>query len=159
MSDLIIRLVLIVAFLGGAVYGIHKYNTYQQDIGYQRAVSEYKEKENEAIVNARKTEGDLRKQLADALASAGRRNARVDTAVASAQSANDGLRDTLQHLRDSVPSATAASLANSVVTLAAVFGDCSAKYQRMAEVGDRHASDAQTLRDGWPDYAKIGTAK
>jgi len=154
VSEFAIRSILLAVLVAGGIWGVHLYNQYQQQIGYDRAVAEYKEKENEAIANARKTEAGLRKQLADAISAAARRNQRVDTAVAAASSATDSLRDTLNTYRDSVPSATAAALVKSVNALTTVLGDCGAKYQGVAEKADRHAADAKMIHDSWPSYEK-----
>ena len=45
-------------------------------------------------------------------------------------------------IRNGVPGATAASLAQSVTTLSAIFGECSARYTDLAGKADRHANDA-----------------
>ena len=150
---------LIIVLLGGAVFGVHTYNAHQQDIGYQRGVSEYQAKLIEAQESARKTEANFNQKIKEANDAANRRNKQIDAAHAAAQSAADSLRDTLANLRDSVPGATAATLAESVRVLANVLGTCSQRYTDVAGVSDRCISEAKRCVEGWPSYDKITPPK
>lgn len=134
----------------GVIWCIHLYNDHQQTIGYQRAVAEYTAKLEQAKADAKAQEDIFRKQLEDANNAAAKREQTIRTSADAARAASASLSDALNNLRNSVPGATAASLANSVATLATVLGNCSERYRDVAEKADRHASDAQRILDSWP---------
>lgn len=147
---LAIEISVFTALAAAGVWGCHSFLAHEQDIGYQRAVAEYTAKLEAQKDAAHKTEIDLRKQLEDAQNAAIQRNQALAAASAAATASSNSLRDSLGHIRDGVPGATAASLAQSVVALTTILGDCAARYTDMAGKADRHASDAKLLFDSWP---------
>ncbi|BEP54554.1 hypothetical protein GmRootV118_17980 [Variovorax sp. V118] len=52
--------------------------------------------------------------------------------------------------RDRVPSAAATAQAQPADPLADVLGQCTAEVQELAGAADAHASDVETLTEGWP---------
>ena len=152
---LIAKVALVVLLLGGAAFGVHTYNTHQQDIGYAKAVSEYSQKLIAAQESAQRETAALNQKLQEANNAANRRNKQIDAAHAAAQSASDGLRSAVDSLGNSVPGATAAALANAVTSTSSLLVTCSERYSGVAEKGSRHASDVETLLNSWPDYAKM----
>lgn len=77
------------------------------------------------------------------------REVRIRADAASARAAADSLRDTLDAVeRASQNSGDAAR--ESVAALSSVFADCSRRYQELAEIADRHASDSLKLQQSWP---------
>lgn len=78
-----------------------------------------------------------------------RRLAALRADATRARDAVDGLRDAtsavLKHADTSLQACTV-----SAAALGAVFGQCSAAYQGLAEAADGHASDAMMLDQAWP---------
>ena len=149
----IIKAAIIAAAISAVLLGVHRFMAAEQQEGYDRAVAEYTARQVIAEQSARKVEQELRKQLEDARNAATERENTIRASAAAAGAASASLRDTLASIRNGVPGATAASLANSVVALATVFEQCQGRYRGMAEIADRHASDVKTLIDAWPSAA------
>ena len=147
---LFIEIGVLIAIVLAVLVGIHKFLDYEQGIGYDKAVNEYTAAALKAEEAARLTEVNLRKQLEDATNAATQREQTIRAANAAAAASANGLRDALGHIRDGVPGATAASLAQSTIALATLFDQCATRYTDVAEKADRHASDAKRLIDSWP---------
>jgi len=151
---LLAKVIAVVALLSAIVFGVHLYNTHFEDIGYQKAVSEYSAKLIAAQESAQKETAALNQKIQEANNAANRRNKQIDAAHAAAQSANDSLQHTLDTYRDSVSGATAATLAGAVRTLTDVFGECSSSITGLAKTADRWESDSRRCVESWP---KVGT--
>jgi hypothetical protein len=103
----------------------------------------------EANADARKLEQQRQRRAADAQALSTTREARIVSDAAAARVAAGGLRGDLDALqRASAQSLDAAT--KSVAALSSVFADCSRRYQELAEIADKHASDTLTLEQAWP---------
>lgn len=152
---LLLKVLAVIVMAGGLAYGVHKYNDSLREDGRSEIRAEYAKLLEKAHEDSRKAQEQFNQKIQEANNAANRRNKQIDAAHANAAAASDSLRDSLSHLRDSVPGATASALAGTITTLSTVLGDCGAKYQGMAVIGDRHSSDVQTLRDSWPTYDKI----
>ena len=147
---LFIEIGLLIAVLLGAAVGVHKFLDYEQGIGYDRAVAEYTAKLVAAQEKAISDTAILNKQLEDANNAAQKREQVIQNSANAASVANGKLRDTLDHYRDSVSGATAASLGGAVTALAALLSECSTRYGSLAEKADRHSSDFQRCVEAWP---------
>lgn len=71
-------------------------------------------------------------------------------AAAAAATESDGLRGDLDAMRLQLDGASRDAAVERANAVAAVLADCSRKYQEMASVAERHASDVKTLIDAWP---------
>lgn len=71
-------------------------------------------------------------------------------AAASAAAESGGLRDELTASRLQYDKLSRDAVIERANAVSAVLADCSRRYQGMAEVADRHASDVKTLIDSWP---------
>ena len=140
-------LVLVLAAIG---FGFHLFLEYERGIGYDRAKAEYTAKELVATQAARATEQRLSKQLEDAQNAAIAREQTLTAAAAASASAAGSLRNTVATLRNSLPGATVETARQAATAFATVFTDCTDRYRGMAEIADRHASDAKTLSEAWP---------
>lgn len=147
---LLIEAIAIGAIILGIGYGIHKFLSYEQNLGYQKAVAEYTAKELEATKAAREKETALTKQLQEAQNAAQIREQAIKSMSAAVNAASVSLRDTLNNISRGVPTATIAALRQSTTALSAVLVECQDNYRGMAEKADRHASDVKTLSDAWP---------
>lgn len=147
---LLIECLAYLTLIGAIAVGIHKFLSYEQDIGYQRAVVKCNQKLAEAKDAARATEKRLNKQLEDAQNAATIREQALSTAAATSAAAVGSLRNTIDNFKRDLPNATAEASRKAAVAFATVFSDCAGKYQDMAAIADRHASDVKTLMDAWP---------
>lgn len=148
-----IEIGVLVAAILALLVGVHKFLDYEQQIGYDRRVAEDNVALGFANKAARDKEALWRKQLEDANERFDEREKANQTAITAANAALGRLRNTTQGISSGVPGATAASLANSVVALSTVSGECAAKYIEMAGVAGRHANDIQRILDSWPKAA------
>lgn len=130
--------------------GIRWLDKARQEIGYQRAVAEYRAKLNEATNAARIQERDFNEKLQTATAAAADRETKLRAVSAAAATAGDRLRDALNTIRSRVPNDSAAAVRDTAGALADVFGECATEYRTLAEKADRHASDTMTFRAAWP---------
>lgn len=147
---LVIEIIIIGALAGGVIYGVHEFLEHERDIGRKEVQAQWdkqiaKDKETAATETAR-----LAKLAEDAEKNGATREQTIRTLAAAAGSANLGLHDTLAAIRSGVSGATVDSLGKSVATLSTILADCSGRYQGMAEIADRHASDVKTLSDAFP---------
>ena len=100
---------------------------------------------------ARLREQDWTTQRNQALEDANSRDQIIRTLAAGSAGASLGLRDTLGAISRGVPDASVEALRHSTTTLAAVLQNCQSEYRELAEKADRHASDALTLEQAWPE--------
>ena len=105
----------------------------------------------EAEAANRAKEQQIHADYASAIAKGIERENSLRDAFNAARSSSDGLRGTVATLRGQLSDASAASARLAADTALAVFGECSSRYGAVAEAADRHASDAATCRDAWPE--------
>lgn len=92
----------------------------------------------------------MNKQVEEARNEAIQREAKIRRAAAGASNAVDSLRGDLAAIRRRIPELTDEAVRQYATTLGDVFRECAKEYREMAEIADRHASDAKTLSDAWP---------
>lgn len=138
------------ALIAAIAIGIHRFLSYEQDIGYQKAVAEYNQKLIAAQDAARATEFRLNKQLEDAQNAATKREQALSDAATASAAASGSLRNTVRNLSGLLPNATADAARKTAIAISGVFLDCQDKYRDMAKIADGHASDVRTLKDAWP---------
>jgi len=92
---------------------------------------------------------ELEQQKQEALIESSKIAKKNAVAAARARADADRLR---KHIatKDSVSTATVASLRSYTATLAAVFGECVGEVDRLAVAADGHALDSGTLYRAWP---------
>ena len=71
-------------------------------------------------------------------------------AAAAAASELDGLRDDLAAMRLQLDGASRDAAIERANSIGAVLAQCGRKYQEMAAIAERHASDVKTLVAAWP---------
>lgn len=117
--------------------------------GAQGVRNEWNEAKLAANREARSLEERRLSRVAESVAMADAREARIRGDALNARRVADGLRGDLDAARVFASrSADAANLA--VATLGNVFESCVREYQRVAQDADGHASDALTLEQAWP---------
>jgi len=147
---LMIEIAVFGALAAGVVYEGHVFLVHEQQIGYDKAVAEFTQKENEALKAAAEKTAALQKQLDEANQHAQIREQTIKSLAAAANTASGGLHDTIAAIGRSVPSASIDALRVAVTTFGTVLNDCQNTYRAMAEIADRHASDVKTLTEAWP---------
>lgn len=147
---LLLEIALIGALAAGVIYEVHQFLEHERDIGRAEVQARWDAQTTKDKEAARLETARLAKQSEDAEKNGATREQTIRTLAAAAGSANLSLRDTLAAIRSGVPSATVDSLGKSVAALSTVLADCSGRYQGMAEIADRHASDVKTLSEAWP---------
>lgn len=151
MSHLTLRIAAVLAGAAlafGAGWKVNGWRMGEQIAEMQREQIAAVSSQNEVY---RLKERAMNKKVEDARNEAIQREARIRSAAAGARNAADSLRDELADLRRRIPSLTGEALRERADTLAELFGACTAEYREMAEAADRHASDAKTLSDAWPE--------
>ena len=147
---LLIEFLVIGALIAGIAVGIHKFLSYEQQIGWDRREA-IAVKDALLAKDAADKEAARLQQVVTTAVKQGEDRAKLLQASADAAAAtNRGLRNTLDNIKSSLPATTLEACRNTAVTLAAVFGDCTARYGSLAEKADRHASDVRTLTEAWP---------
>lgn len=140
--------------------GIHFYNKHQQGIGYSKAVAEYNVKKIQAIEAAQQKTNEWREKYE----SAENERSKLEHEINRLFTVNSGtvadigrLRVTINNLRRGMPTATAETCAVTDETISELFGDCTARIERIARLygevaskADRHAADAEALSNAWP---------
>lgn len=144
------RAIAIATLIAAIVFGVHWYNSRQQDIGYQRAVAEYNVKLADAQNAAMFTERELTKKLNEA------QNARIESEKRAATLKRDAyaesgrLRDTIADLRNRLSDSTAETIRAYADAGLRLLGACQAEYLRVAEAARGHQADAMMFEEAWP---------
>ena len=146
----LIEAVAIGALILGIAFGIHHFLSYEQQIGYDKAVAEYTAKELEATKAARAREQALAAQLSEAQNAAAIREQTIKTLASAAAVSSGGLRDTIAGINARVPNDSVLALGNAVRTLGQVFTECEGRRRQVAEDAERLNSEKRTLVESWP---------
>ena len=147
---LLIEILLIGSIVTGAIFGIHSFLMHEQQIGYDRAAGEYKDKLIEAQKQAEIQTKEFNRRIQEANDAATKREKVLQASADATAAANRGLLNTIGNFRDSVSGASTDALSRSVNTLLSVFGECTTRYTEVARSLDRANSDKQTLIQAWP---------
>ena len=139
-----------ILLLIGAIALYHSFKIRQQDIGYQRAVAEYREKEISAERAARVVEDTWRKKEGEALNVAKISEQKIIKLSADIAVVNKRLRDQVADNERSMSAAPRDSLNKYATTLGAVLGECTDRYRQMGENAAREQSEKMMLADAWP---------
>lgn len=139
--------VLVAVLSAGSAWSINGWRLEKQIAQIERDQAIAAESASET---ARLKERALNKKVEDARNEATKRETKLRADAGRARSESDGLRGDLAELRRQLPELTADACRVRADTLAELFGSCSEEYRSVAEKAQRHASDVQTLMDGWP---------
>jgi hypothetical protein len=141
--------------LGGAiaaalVAGMWQLDKSRQSVGYDRAVSEYTTQALKADQAARQREQALQAQVTKAQDEAKKRETKLSADAATARLINDGLRDDVAAIRNSLPGLARDAVNRYADAASVVFAECADRYSELAAKADAIASERQTLIDAWP---------
>ena len=150
ISPTLIKALLIAAVIVAAVLAWNWFISYEQNIGYQKAVAEYNVKLLAAKEAADQREQELSAQVQEAQANGLKREETIRTLAAAVGKSSDSLRNTTNAIRLGLPHATVEAARTAADAFATVFTDCQGRYADVAAKADGHASDVRTLEEAWP---------
>ena len=150
-SILVYLLASTLAVLMGVVWiGYTPWQAHQQSIGYGKAQEAYLALARKAYQEARNREADWQAQLTKANQDANQRQTKLAADAAAARTVADSLRHDLNATRASLPTLTREAVDRYADAASVVFAGCVEEYTGLAQKADGHASDQQTLDQGWP---------
>ena len=136
-----------VALIG---FAVHRLDMSRQEIGYQRAVSEYNVKLLAAQADARAQEAAWQaKQKHEQEKTNDQLRAR-DAAYAALSRTTDSLRNAAANYGNGLATDTIAACRARAATIADVFGECTVALRDMAKAADGQYIDALSCRNQWP---------
>ena len=136
-----------VALIG---FAVHRLDMSRQEIGYQRAVSEYNVKLLAAQADARAQEAAWQaKQKHEQEKTNDQLRAR-DAAYAALSRTTDSLRNAAANYGNGLATDTIAACRARAATLVDLFGQCSEALRDMAKAADGQFIDAISCRNQWP---------
>ena len=154
---LLLKIGIAIAMAGGLAFGVHTYNIHQQDIGYQRAVSEYQVKLIAAQESARKTEANWKRQQEVSNVNATKRQQVLAANLATANLINSGLRGEADDLRQRLSDPAVGATSDGIAAIKTVLGECTREIEsyagkdtELAASCDRHVNDLQRYHEQWP---------
>lgn len=147
----LIKLLAAALAAAGIGYGIHMHNQSQQQIGYDRAVGEYRATKSVADQAALVKERKMQKQKDEAIDAATERETKIRADYAAAHAAAIGLQRSVADLRGQLATASVEACRTTADAALAVFGECEDQYRAVATAAAGHASDVKTLSDAWPE--------
>ncbi|MBP9608161.1 MAG: hypothetical protein KBE25_02255 [Laribacter sp.] len=103
------------------------------------------------INEARAAEAAMHEKIRKVQADAAEREKRIADDAAAAGRAADGLRSEIASLRRGLSAAGTEANRRTADASIDVFQQCVDQYRAVAQAADRHASDAVTLDQAWPD--------
>ena len=153
MNPIVIKALAVLAFLASVFVGGRMTGREQVQDKWDAAKAIQMQAALAAESAARAKEQSLMNKLAEAQNAATERETKLRADYDAARRAALGLRNTVASLRGGLPSASSDACRITADTALAVFGECSAEYQRVAEIADRHASYQETIEESWPRYS------
>ena len=145
-----IKALIIAAIVAASVIAYNAFTKHHQEIGYQRAVAEFREQENKDLKAAMAETIRLNGKIQEAEDAAKLREAERNTLNARIDSLNGQLRDTKSSINRLVSSASADALRKATATFNELFAECRDAYAEMGRAAEGHSSDVRTLTDAWP---------
>ncbi|MBP6708413.1 MAG: hypothetical protein KA223_04590 [Candidatus Accumulibacter sp.] len=139
-------LALVAALIAGYTALIH----HERGIGYDRCVSEAKEKENAELQAARAETMRLFALYDKALQEGAEREQEFTRQRERADLAADRLRGDLADYRRRLSGLTVEACRAYADTGLRLLGECQDRYRAMAERATGHFNDWKTLDEGWP---------
>lgn len=137
------------------IIGAHAFLSHERQIGYDAAMLEVSKRDALAKELNDLRASELIKQRDRAIAERDEREKTIRNLATASGNASLSLRDTVNAIRASVPSASIEALRKSTDTLGTVFNECQARYRELAEKADRHANDVQALNEAFPQSEEV----
>lgn len=145
-----LKVVGVAVLLAALGFGVNRLDHSRQEIGYQRAVAEYKAKEAEDLKVAMAETKRLNAKVQEAQNEAEKREAANLDLVKRVNVLAGRLRHADENLNALVSRATREALAKATTAYAALFAECRDEYAEMGAAAAGHQSDVATLITAWP---------
>lgn len=133
------------ALIAALFMAVNWYNGHQQDIGYAKAKGEYDADLVVKLAEAHAKGKANAEQKDKAISEGVEREKNLRRIISERDAVANGLRVTVNNLRERLSGQTVEACRVTSLTLAAVFEECVGRYSAMAEIADRHASDVRLL--------------
>jgi hypothetical protein len=150
MLGMNLKLILIVGATVAAGVAGWTTNGWRLNAQIDRMVSEHSQALAKANADALAKYTAMERKKQEALNEANRIAQRNADAAATARADAGRLRDKLNTSTYGLSTASVSSLRSYSATLGAVFGECVAEIEGLAQKADGHALDARTLIGAWP---------
>lgn len=141
---------LIALFCAAALVGVKFWESRLIDEGRSLERADNNQKFIAAQKESAEKTAAWQKEKDNALIAANQRAMDNEAAAKRARAQSDSLRNDLTAIRAKLPGLTRDAVNKYADAASAVFGECSRRYQELAETADRIASERQTLIDAWP---------
>ena len=143
-----------VLIIAGAVmlisYGVHLLDASRQKIGYNQAMAEVTQKENESLKFALAEITRLNDQVTKAQNAAQERELEAQKYRDRIVVLDGKLRNAQRSIDLSLANATADALRSATLAFNSLFAECRGKYEEMGRAAAGHSSDVITLEQAWP---------
>ena len=142
--------IIVAAVLAAVGYGVHLLDSSRQQIGYNRAMSEVTQKENESLKFALAEIIRLNNQVTEAQNAARERELEAQKYRDRIVVLDNKLRNTKHTIDLSLANATTDALRSATSAFNSLFAECRGKYEEMGRAAAGHSSDVITLEQAWP---------
>ena len=142
--------IIVAAVLAAVGYGVHLLDSSRQQIGYNRAMSEVTQKENESLKFALAEIIRLNNQVTEAQNAARERELEAQKYRDRIVVLDNKLRNTKHTIDLSLANATTDALRSATSAFNSLFAECRGKYEEMGRAAHGHSSDVITLEQAWP---------
>lgn len=132
------------------VVGLWAFDHQYQKSRYLQLKNDYQQLAMNAEIQANETESKWRKTIEDSQHAFAEREKRLQADFINSSAANNGLRNTIESIKRSLPTNTSEANRAYADTANELLSECATEYRSMAESADRHANEAATLSEGWP---------
>ena len=150
MLGINLKLILIAAVTVVAGMAGWTMNGWRLNAQIDRMVSEHSQALARANAEALAKYTAMERKKQEAIDEANRIAQRNARAAADARADANRLRDSLRTSTYGLSTASIPSLRNHTATLNAIFGECVAEIEGLAQAADGHALDSRTLMGAWP---------
>ena len=145
-----LKAIIIAAVLAAIGYGLHLVDQSRQQIGYDRAMSEVTQKENESLKLALSEITRLNNQVTEAQNASKERELEAQKYRDRIVVLDGKLRNSQRSIDMSLADATTEALRSATSAFNSLFAECSGKYEEMGRAAAGHSSDVITLEQAWP---------
>ena len=145
-----LKVIIIAAVLVAAGYGVHLVDKSRQQLGYDRAMAEITQKENESLKLALSEITRLNNQVTEAQNAARERELEAQKYRDRIVVLDNKLRNTKHTIDLSLANATTDALRSATSAFNSLFAECRGKYEEMGRAAHGHSSDVITLEQAWP---------
>lgn len=150
LSSIALKAIAAAVMVAALLWAYNSFVEHQQDIGYQRAVAEYKAEEAKALKAALEETARLKDKVTEAQNNANKREQENQILSGRIVTLNNRLRQRDAVFSGQLSSASADAVKNAAGAYAALFAECRGNYAEMGSAAAGHFSDVVKLEESWP---------